>query len=187
MPILAPETDLYPSDLLENESRLADTERQWWLLYTRSRQEKELMRRLHALQIPFYGPTIPRRSRTPKGRQQTSFIPLFLNYVFMWGDLPQRYAALTTNCISRDIPVSDGIELVGDLRQLQRLIRTGVAIVPETTLEAGQRVRVRSGPLTGQEGIVLQRRGETRLLVAVRFLQQGASVQLDECDLERLD
>ena len=187
MPILSPETDLFPSDLLENESLLADVERQWWVLYTRSRREKELMRRLHALQIPFYGPTIARRSRTPKGRQQTSHIPLFHNYVFMWGDLHQRYAALTTNCISRDIPVVDGTELLGDLRQLRRLILTGMPLVPERNLEAGVRVRVCSGPLTGQEGIVLKRRGETRLLVAVRFLQQGASVQLDECELERLE
>ena len=186
MPILTAELDLYPVDLFENQELLASPERRWWVLYTKSRHEKELMRRLQALEIPFYGPTVERRSRTPAGRAQRSFLPLFPNYVFMLGDATQRYTALTTNCVSRDIPVSSGVDLESDLRQLRRLIQTGVPLTPERFLEAGVRVRVRSGPLEGLEGTVLRRRGDTRLLVAVRFLQQGASVQLDECALERL-
>lgn len=186
MPILTAEADLFPCDLLENELLLSDPERRWWVLYTRSRMEKELMRRLRSQEIPFYGPTVEKRSRTPRGRVLRSYLPLFPNYVFLFGNPSERYAALTTNCLSRDIPVSNGDELAQDLRQLHRLIQTGVPLVPERCLDAGVRVRVKTGPLTGQEGIVLQRRGDTRLLVAVRFLQQGASVQLDECELERI-
>lgn len=186
MPILTAETDLFPVDLFDNELLLADPERRWWVLYTRSRMEKELMRRLRAMDVPFYGPTLEKRSRTPGGRMQRSYLPLFPNYVFMLGTASERYAALTTNCLSRDIPVSNGDELENDLRQLHRLIQTGVPLVAERCLDAGVRVRVRTGPLAGQEGIVLQRRGDSRLLVAVRFLQQGASVQLDECELERV-
>jgi transcriptional antiterminator RfaH len=186
MPILTAEIDINPTTLFDDDFLLSDSEKQWWVLYTRSRQEKELMRRLQAYDIPFYGPTVEKRSRTPRGRLQSSYIPLFSNYVFMFGDAEQRYTALTTNCVARDISVTDGDDLADDLRQLRSLISTGIPLLPERNLDVGVRVRVRSGPLAGQEGIVLQRRGETRLLVAVRFLQQGASVQLDECDLERL-
>jgi transcription antitermination factor NusG len=186
MPILTAETDVFPLDLFEDQDLLASRERRWWVLYTKSRHEKELMRRLRVLEVPFYGPTVERRSRTPGGRMLRSYLPLFPNYVFMFGDATERYSALTTNCVSRDLPVAAGDELEGDLRQLRRLILTGVTLVAERYLEAGVRVRVRTGPLEGLEGTVLQRRGDTRLLVAVRFLQQGASVQLDECELERL-
>lgn len=186
MPILAAEVDLYPEDLLERSVPIPGSERSWWALYTRSRHEKELMRRLRIMEIPFYGPTIEKASRTPKGRNLSAQIPLFPNYVFMFGDAQERYSALTTNCVSRDIAVVDGESLLEDLRQLHRLVQSGMPIVPEPRLEAGARVRVRTGPLTGQEGVVLQRHGETRLLVSVRFLQQGASVQLDESSLERL-
>jgi transcriptional antiterminator RfaH len=186
MPILTAEADLFPIDLFENKQLLADPERRWWVLYTRSRLEKELMRRLRAIEVPFYGPTIEKRSRTPRGRLQRSYLPLFPNYVFMLGTAAQRYSALTTNCLSRDIPVSNGAELETDLRRLRRLIQAGLPLVPERCIDAGVQVRVKTGPLAGQEGIVLQRRGDNRLLVAVRFLQQGASVQLHECELERL-
>lgn len=186
MPTLAAEMDLYPLDLLDREDWTEDGERRWWALYTRSRCEKELMRRLRGLEIPFYGPTIEKRGRTPQGRLRTSFIPLFTNYVFLFGDGSQRYAALTTNCVSRDLPVFDGRQLALDLRQLRQMLISGVPVTPESKLQPGARVRVRSGPLTGHEGTVLRRHGETRLLVAVRFLQQGASVQIDECELEPL-
>lgn len=186
MPTLALEPDLFPPDLLDGALDW-ENDGTWWVLYTRSRQEKELMRRLHSKEIPFYGPLVERRSRTPAGRCRTAYIPLFSNYVFMFGNAEQRYEALGTNCVSRDIAVANSPDLVYDLQQLRRLIQSGEPLTPEARIGPGVRVRVRSGPLLGQEGIVLQRRGETRLLVAVRFLQQGASVLVDECDLERLE
>ena len=186
MPILPSEPDLYPSDLLDRSDWTTNTDQRWWALYTRSRCEKELMRRLRAFDIPYYGPTIEKRNRSPKGRITSWFIPLFSNYVFLYGNADQRYQALTTNCVSRDLAVNDGAELATDLRQLRRLIETGAPITPEARLEPGTRVRVRSGPLMGQEGIVLERRGETRLLVTVRFLQQGASVLIDDCQVEKI-
>ena len=57
----------------------------------------------------------------------------------------------------------------------------------EAKLEAGQQVRVKSGPFASVEGTVLRRQNKTRLLVSVRYLQQGASVLLEDCDLELLD
>ena len=41
--------------------------------------------------------------------------------------------------------------------------------------------------LAGLEGTVIRRRGAERLLVVVEFLQQGASVQLDDFQVERID
>ena len=51
----------------------------------------------------------------------------------------------------------------------------------------GNRVRVRRGPLAGLEGAVLVRRGQTRLLVQVNFLQKGASVEIDDFLLEPIE
>ena len=41
--------------------------------------------------------------------------------------------------------------------------------------------------MMGLEGTILSRRGDCRLLVAVNFLQQGASVAIDDCMLEPVD
>ena len=95
--------------------------------------------------------------------------------------------SLATNRVLRVLPVNDGQRLIADLRQIERLIQANVPLTVESRLQAGRNVRVRSGPLAGVEGVVLRRRGETRLLVSVNFLQQGASVEIEDFCLEPLD
>jgi len=187
MPILAKEQDLYPPDLLDR-FLAGDLEgHQWWALYTLSRREKELMRRLQAMRIAFYSPVVSQRHRSPVGRIRTSHVPLFANYVFLCGTDFHRYEALTTNCVSRVIAVPEGLQLAEDLRQVQHLIELGHPLTPEARLQKGIRVRVRSGSFMGFEGMVIRRESVTRLLVAVDFMQQGASVVLEDCELELLD
>ena len=93
MPILPPEPDCHPVNLLD---RIDTGEEVWWLFYTRSRQEKQLMRRLRDLDIKHYAPQIPQRKRSPAGRVRTTYIPLFNNYVFMCGLEEARYKAVCT-------------------------------------------------------------------------------------------
>ena len=184
MPILAREPDIYPANLFEIAGQEADPAFCWWALYTLSRREKELMRRLLALKVPFYCPIISKRNRSPAGRIRTSYVPLFHNYVFIHADQEQRYQAVSTGCVSRQLQVVDGAELAHDLRQIHGLVQAGVPLTVESRLQVGESVRVRSGPFRGYEGTVLRREGETRLLVAVNFLQQGASILLEDCQVE---
>src|SRR5262249_48083089 len=122
MPILNAETDIFPDDLLDRESWQADAEQQGWALYTRSRREKELMRRLKSHGIAYFGPTVEKRGRTPGGRALKSFVPLFPNYVFMFGNASQRYAALQTNCVSREISGIEGALLAEDMKDQEPLM-----------------------------------------------------------------
>lgn len=186
MPILKREDDIFPSDLLADESILTDTDRKWWCIYTISRREKDLMRKLASLKIAHYGPVIPKRYRSPNGRLRTSYVPLFPNYVFMWGTDDDRYQAMTTNCISKCTPINEREQLVTDLRQIFRVVDAGVALSPESRLEPGHRVRVRNGPFAGYEGAVMRREGKTRLLLSIQFLEQGVSMEMDEGLLEPL-
>jgi transcription antitermination factor NusG len=187
MPLLAREIDCYPDELLHSDatpSQLSDV--RWWIAYTRSRREKDLMRRLFASRKSFYCPIVSKRSRASTGRIRTSFVPLFPGYVFLYGSEDDRLAAYMTNCVAWANPVADDERLVRELRQIRFLIESNVPITPEERLETGIPVRVMTGPLRGQEGVVIERRGRRRLLVSVDLLQQGASVDLDECDVQPL-
>ncbi len=198
MPILDHEPDIFPDDLFarlgeegHGQEKLAaeagfGDEAAWWAVYTRSRQEKELMRKLRTMEIPFYSPIVPHRSRSPQGRVRTSYVPLFSNYVFLFGDLEARTRALTTNTISRTIEVDDSRRLVRDLRQLFELIARGSPVTPEAKLQPGTPVRIKSGVMKGIEGTIVQRHGETHLIVTVNFLQQGASVKLQDFEVQSL-
>ncbi|NBV44776.1 MAG: antitermination protein NusG [Planctomycetia bacterium] len=193
MPILPVQRDLYPPGLLEALARGAppvsvglSTDARWLAFYTLSRREKDLMRRLEAAKLPFYSPLVRRRLHSAGGRARASYVPLFPGYVFAAVDEEQRRTALATNTISRCIAIADPLSLVHDLRSIQRLIEHDAPMTPESRIEPGHRVRVRSGPLLGLEGEVIRRSGGERLLVAVRFLNQGASIELEDVDVERL-
>ena len=184
MPILAREPDCHPADLLEIADRPRPGDDQWWLVYTQSRREKDFMRRLMANDVSFYCPVVSRRTRAASGRVRESFVPLFPGYVFLYGTTDDRVTALTTNCVSSISGVDDQDGLVRELAGLRRLLASNLPIMPEERLERGMQVRVVTGPLRGQEGVVIERLGKRRLLVGVELLQRGASVDLDECDVQ---
>ena len=188
MPILPKQRDIFPDDLLDagpgNTEVPAGTH--WVAFYTLSRREKDLMRKLEAAGVPFYAPLVRRRLGSPGGRARSSYMPLFPGYVFSRVDDEQRRTALATNTVSRWIPVVDERMLLDDLRAIKRLVDTERPLTPEARLEPGQTVRVRRGALRGLEGTVVRRHGLERLVIAVRFLNQGASIEMEDIDLERL-
>jgi transcription antitermination factor NusG len=188
MPLLKPEQDIWPLNLLDLPAPDAPVldDHPWWALYTMARFEKKLMRQLLEIQVPFFGPTIPRRYRSPQGRIRTSIEPLFSNYVFIKGDEVARYNAVCTGSVSRWMPVPDPAQLVEDLRQIRNLILTDEPMSPELRLEPGQKVRVKTGVFKGFEGTILRRENEIRLLISVRYMGRGASVALDDCQLEAI-
>ena len=142
------------------------------------------MRALVMEEIAFYAPVIERRYRSPNGRMRTSYEPLFGNYVFVCGDEQARYKAVCTGCVSRHLPVEQTTELVADLRQIHSLIATQAPLSPEARLEPGQRVRIKSGSFAGYEGVIVRREKEVRLQVSVRFMDQGVSVAIEDCQAD---
>jgi transcription antitermination factor NusG len=185
MPILKEEPSLFPETLLE-EAPQEVPGRRWFAFYTKARQEKSLAREILKQQIPFYLPLIKKIS-VVRNRRRTSLVPLFGGYLFVFGAEEERVRCLTTNRVSRILAVEQPEQLVFDLRQFRRLIAANAPLTIESRLAPGRRVRVRQGAFAGLEGTVLKRRGETRLLVAINFLQQGASFEIDDFLLEPLE
>jgi transcription antitermination factor NusG len=77
-------------------------------------------------------------------------------------------------------------ELCRDLRQLYRLIQLRAPLTRESRLKQRDRVRVKGGPFQGVEGNVVARCRKSRIIVAVRLIQQGISLEVDDCQLELL-
>lgn len=185
MPILQKEPNIFPEDLLENSAFEASNGRRWWVLHTRPRQEKAIARDLLGHRVPFYLPLIPREN-VIRGKRVQSFAPVFNSYVFLHADEDERTLCLKTNRVVAAIKVADGLELLGDLRQVQRLIDSDAPLSLERRIGEGQWVRVKRGPLQGIEGFVERRKGRARLVVIVRMLHQGVSVEVDDFLVEPL-
>ena len=181
MPILPSEPSRFPEDLLTSQTEGED--RHWFVLRTKPRQEKSLARDLLVRQIPFYLPLVP-HTRSSKGRRQTSFLPLFSSYVFLCADEDERVKALTTNRVIQVLQVDEDAELAEDLNQIQKLIDLDVPLTVESQLSAGQRVRIKGGVFKDFEGVIIKRVRKYRLQIAVKYLQQGVSVEIDDSVVE---
>lgn len=190
MPILPAEPDLYPSDLWQTlvaEDRPSEDDRRWWCLHTKPRQEKATARDLRIWKVPFYLPQVVREERTPQGRKTRSVVPLFTSYLFLHGGQHDRLLSLKSNRLVRVIDVTDQARLNHDLCQIHQMLASGLAVVPETTVPVGARIRILSGPLTGLEGRVLRRGKRDQFVAVVQFLGSGAAVDLEDWQVEQID
>jgi transcription antitermination factor NusG len=58
-------------------------------------------------------------------------------------------------------------------------------VEPHPFLKEGHKVRVKSGPLSGVEGILQKRKDSFRLVLSVELLGRSVAVQVEQCDIER--
>lgn len=179
------EPQLFPHDLLADDPSDSALAGSWWLLHTKSRQEKAVTRELRSRRMSFYLPLVPRRS-VSRGQPREAQVPLFPSYVFLLGTEEDRMVALRTNRLAAAHNVANGAELRHNLAQIAGLIALGAPLTPEARLEPGQRVRVKSGPCAGYEGTLIKRHGKTRLVIRVEQLLQGASVEIEDYRLEAI-
>lgn len=184
MPILAEETSCFPGDLFERIDETKDR-RRWWSVYTKSRQEKALARQLEGMSVPFYLPLVPQVS-TIRAKPVKSHLPLFSCYVFVFADDDERVQTLSTKRVTQMQCAGDQLRMTSDLLNIRALIAAGAPLTVESRLEAGRRVRVKNGALAGMEGVIVTRRGSDRLLVAMEFLQQGVSIEINDYQVEPL-
>jgi len=183
MPILSPEPAIHPSSLFDEgipDSFLAD--RRWFVLHTRPRQEKCLVRRLVEQNVPCFLP-LGRHRLQVAGRIMYSHTPLFPGYVFLLGGQEERVAALATHRVVRSLEVSDQQSLWRDLRQVYRLIASGTQVCSEQEFTPGTLVEITSGPFMGMRGTFVRSIAGNRFVVLVDFIHRGASVTLEDCTL----
>jgi transcriptional antiterminator RfaH len=185
MPILPAEPAVFPDDLFEATSSADGADRRWWVLHTKPRQEKALSRRLFEQQLPYFLP-LQRRRTLMRGRAMTSYAPLFPSYVFQFSNEQERGSALATGRVVQTLPVTDQQRLWTELNQIHRLLDSGRAVAAEQGLTPGALVEICSGPLTGLRGKILTTASGRRFVVQVDFIQRGASVLLEGCDLVEL-
>jgi hypothetical protein len=178
MPILPAEPFLYPEHLFqETEANPREWER-WWVIHTRPRAEKSLARESSQEEIPFFLPQYTLHWRT-NGRLFKATHPIFPGYFFFRGEDEARAKLQSTAWVANMLFVNDQKTLHADLARIHRLITTGLPLTPESRLVPGSRVAITGGPLRGLEGTILRQGTQFRLVLEVRFMRQGVSVEVE--------
>ena len=77
------------------------------------------------------------------------------------------------------------LKQLGKGRQVRNLLRSGLEVTPHD-LVAGKEVEITTGPLTGFRGRIVSTASGNRFVVAVDFIQRGASVLCEGMGLRPL-
>jgi transcription antitermination factor NusG len=162
---------------------LSEVSTDWWVAHTKARAEKAFARELLAQKIAFF---LPMRERVMVwgGRRRKVLTPLFPSYVFFAGSAEERQSALRTNRLAQVIPVRQKPQFIEELDAIRTALQSGAKLDPYPSIAVGTHCRVVRGPLRGIEGIVVRKDALTRLILQIRMLGQGASLEIGPEDVE---
>ena len=157
----------------------------WYVAYTSANHEKRVAQQLLQRTVENFLPLYDTVRRW-KDRRVRLRMPLFPGYVFVRLPLHDRLRVLEVPGVVRlvgfnGLPVALPDEEIETLRaglsQRQR-------VRPHPFLTVGRRVRIRSGPFLGLEGVLLRRKSNLRVVLSISLIQRSISVEVDGADLE---
>ncbi|MEX0745808.1 MAG: transcription termination/antitermination NusG family protein [Phycisphaeraceae bacterium] len=151
---------------------------QWFVVHTRSRQEKALAGALAAMGVVHYLP-LASELRYHGRRKVRAELPLFPGYLFLRGQRDDAFAADRTGRVVRVIPVPDQAGLTWELDNIRLALACDAPLQPHAALTRGVRVEVRTGPFRGVQGVVEQRGKRDRLFLQVETLGRAAVLEID--------
>ncbi len=162
----------------------AEAQAHWYVACTMPRHEKQVALQLGGKNVEYFLPLYATKSRW-KDRTARVELPLFPGYVFVHIPLEKRLQVLTVPSIHRLVSFN-GPPLALHDEEVERL-RGGLDRVkaePHPFLKAGQTVRIKHGPLSGAEGVLLRGKENFRVVLSMDMLMQSVAVEVDLADLD---
>ena len=160
-------------------------EQRWYVACVRSRHEKRVAQQLEQRNIEAFLPLF-RTVRRWKDRRKLVDLPLFPGYLFVQIPVEDRLEVLRLYGVARFVGFN-GVPAevsASDLGALRAALLGKRWVEPHPYLKVGKRVRVRSGPLTGAEGVLLRKKSDLRLILSFDAILRAASVEVDAADVE---
>ena len=159
----------------------------WFAVQTRPRHEKKVAQELQTKGILAYLP-LHSTLRQWSDRLQNVSLPLFPGYVFVQtkGTVVDRVAVLQTNGITGFVGVrGQGLSIPDQqIQAIKAVIESGVAVNQYPFLQEGKRVRIRSGSLTGVEGVLVAKNEDLSLVISVELIQRSLAVRISGFHVE---
>jgi transcription termination/antitermination protein NusG len=160
----------------------------WFAVYTNCRHEKRAAQHFQQREIAHYLPLFRSQRQGKNGARVAVDFPLFPGYIFVNITRDARVRVLQVPGVisivsglnGKPASISDG-----EIESLREGLRHRCAR-PHPYLATGQRVRIRSGPLTGIEGTIVRVKNGLRVVLTLDLIMQCFSVEVQHDELELL-
>jgi transcription antitermination factor NusG len=158
----------------------------WFLLRTRTRQEKVVANDLATRGVPHFLPLM-RCMRYYGNRKAEVELPMFPGYVFLRGAANDAFATDRAGRLAQIIPVVNQERLTDELKNIALALGTNAQLSYYSYLQKGVRVEVRSGPFRGLRGMIEEWTKRNRLILQVEILGRGVCLELDAALLDVIE
>lgn len=152
----------------------------WFALQVRTRWESSTAVLLSGKGYQAFLPTFKVRKRW-NGKFREIDAPLFPGYVFCQFDAQKRLPILVTPGVlavvgrgRTPLPVDES-----ELLSIRTVVSSGFRAEPWPYLEVGQKIRIESDALQGLEGILINFKGNQRIVVSVTLLRRSVALEID--------
>jgi len=165
---------------MESASSGSNSKASWYALQVRSRKEGYVASQIagqgYECLLPTYK-SIRKWSDRVKEVEQ----PLFPGYLFCRFDFQNRRPVITTPGVLQIVGYGRTAISVSDeeIQSLQLAASSEMPKQPWPYLEVGQRVRVNYGTLSGLEGILVNVKGNHRVVLSVTLLQRSVAMEVE--------
>jgi len=161
--------------------------RTWHALYTRHQHEKIVDELLSSQGFETFLPVYTAVHRWKDRTKQLS-VPLFPNYVFLRGVAGYRLQVLKTPGVHAIVESGGqpGAIPESEIAAIRQVVENSLRMEPHPFLATGDWVRIKSGPLSGLEGILVRKQDRLRLVLSVEMLGRSVSVEVDVYSVERV-
>jgi transcription antitermination factor NusG len=159
----------------------------WFALQVRTRHESGVAGFLEGKGYELFLPQYTCRRRW-SDRVKEVEVPLFPGYLFCRFNVHDRLPILQTPGVVQivgfnRVPVPiEGTEI----QAIQALVASGLPRQPWPFLTVGDHVRIEAGPLRGYEGLLVDFKGNHRLILSIGLLQRSVAVEIDATSVKSL-
>ena len=170
-------------DLTDSTTPATSTSDAWYAVWTRSHCERQVAEQLSAKGFASFLPEMGMWSKR-QGQMHVVQVPMFPGYLFVRHTMDKHayiemlkvrgLVRILEDGWNRLTPIPDS-----EVEAIERVIESKVPVFPHA-LQEGDRVRVKTGPLTGVEGVFVEDNpGTGKLIVSVGLLGRGIAVEVD--------
>jgi transcriptional antiterminator NusG len=152
----------------------------WFALRLRSNYERTTVSHLRERGYEEFAPSYQLEKRwSDRTKQIEQF--LFPGYIFCRFNPNDRFSILTAPGVVDVVGFGKLPERIPDdeIDRVRRMVDSGLPVTPYPYIQVGQAVLIERGPLTGVEGILVELKGKTRLVVSVELLRRSVSAEVD--------
>ncbi|MFA3783736.1 UpxY family transcription antiterminator [Melioribacteraceae bacterium 4301-Me] len=152
----------------------------WFVLYTKPRQEFKAAAQLEQHKIEHYLPTI-KKIKQWSDRKKKIIEPIFRGYIFIYSTEKERLISLEQPSIVKSVMFEGKPAIIHqtEIENIKKMLSETNDIVVVNRIEKGSKVKVVAGPFQGVSGVVILNSHNQQILsVSIEMMNRSIRVTL---------